>query len=57
MPAEESEITAGEFRQCRTRFAFIGAGSEGSRDHGPFRMLEARKVRNKKKNTIAFLGK
>ena len=49
-PAEVSETTSGEFRECRTRFAIKiegkepGGRREGPCDHGPSRKLEIIKV-------------
>ena len=55
LPAEVSETTSGEFRECRTRFAIKlkarTVSEKGrSRDHGPSRKLEVKKC--DKKNII-----
>ena len=60
MPAEASESTADEFRECRTRFGLKSEGknrgerTEEPRDDRLFRKLE---TQNSCENKIVFEGK
>ena len=60
LPAEASESTADEFRECLNRFGLKSEGknrgerTEEPRDHGLFRKLE---TQNSCENKIVFEGK